>query len=213
MNHVKYYSHEVFSVLVLLLLTGSSIFVSPDLPQKIILVYAFLFLLHEWEENDYPGGFFDMLLGEVANFQPVPSGRKLRESRIGVYLLLTVLLFPPYFAHAHVWLVLPVVYLGIFEGLAHTLVIFAFKLNRRYTPGMITALCQITVSIIVLVVLAEKHLIKGWQYATGVPILIVGLMCMAIIGMRENHFKPTDMPKNVIRNFKAIWGKSTEELQ
>ena len=211
MRYLKYYSHEIFSVMILMLLTFSSVFVIPDITRRIALIYAFLFLLHEWEENNYPGGFFDMLFNEVAIIKPAPSGRALRESRIAVYLLLTVLIFPPYFAHKYIWLVLPIVYLGIFEGLAHTVVIYAFKLKRRYTPGMVTALCQITMSIIVLVYLSKEKLVQGWQYAIGVLIMIVGIVCMATIGMRANRFKPSDMPKMVIRNLKSIWGNDHRE--
>ncbi len=66
MRYLKYYSHEIFSVMILMLLTFSSVFVIPDITRRIALIYAFLFLLHEWEENNYPGGFFDMLFNEVA---------------------------------------------------------------------------------------------------------------------------------------------------
>ena len=204
MRRVMYYSHEIFSVLVLVLLTASAVFVTPDVPQAVVLVFAFLFLLHEWEENDYPGGFFDMLLREVANIRPVPSGARLRESRVGVYLLLSAFIFPPYFLHEHAWLVLPIVYLGIFEGIAHTLVIHVFRLKRRYTPGMVTALCQITASVAALVVLAGGHLIEGWQYAAAVLILIAGLACMATIGMTHNGLRPTDMPRMMLRNLRAV---------
>lgn len=207
MKFIRYYSHEIFSVLVLILLTWSAVFLTPDFAQKIILVYSFLFLLHEWEENNYPGGFFDMLIGEIARISPMPEPRQLRESRIGVYIPLSLFLFPAFFLHKYLWLVLPIVYLGIFEGLAHTLCIPIFKLNRRYTPGMCTALIQFVTSIYTLVLLAKTD-IAGWQWATAVLFFFIGFAIMVNIGMRLNHFKPTEMPKRIIANLKDTWGKN-----
>ena len=58
---IKYYSQEIYTVITLLLVTASAIFITPDFTQKVMLVYIFLFLLHEWEEGVYPGGFVDMM--------------------------------------------------------------------------------------------------------------------------------------------------------
>jgi hypothetical protein len=77
MKFIKHYNHEIYSVITLLLILFSAIFVIPNFTQKLALAYACIFLLHEWEENCYPGGFFDMMFGEVMHFDPVPAGKKL----------------------------------------------------------------------------------------------------------------------------------------
>jgi hypothetical protein len=205
MKFIKHYNHEIYTVITLLLLTLSAIFVTPDITQKLALAYAFLFLLHEWEENNYPGGFFDMLFGEVMNFKPMPSKEKIREARIFVYLLLITLTFIPYFAHTYTWLILPLVYLGIIEGLiGHTLSIKVFKMNRKYTPGMVTALCLLALSIFTLWYVIRGNLIMLWQYGVGLLIIIVGLFCMARFGMAVNGIKFSEVPKMIKRNLKEL---------
>lgn len=203
MKKIKYYSHEIYSVITMLLITLSAIFVKPDTTQKIILLYAFIFLLHEWEENNYPGGFFDVMFGEVMNIKPVPSGKKLREARIYVYILLITLTFVPYFFHNHLWFILPIVYLGLIEGTAHTMSIIAFKLDRKYTPGMATALVQFILSVCTLYYLISNSLINLWQYLAAIPLLILGLFFMAFNGMKENNINIKTVPEMVKKNFKS----------
>jgi hypothetical protein len=185
----------------------SAIFVIPDITQKLTLTYALVFLLHEWEENNYPGGFFDMMFGEIMNLKPVPSGDKLRGARMYVYILLITLTFIPYFFHTQIWLILPIVYLGLIEGFSHTMSIKIFKLNRKYTPGMITAVCQFSLSTFTLYYLIQGNLISLWQYAVGLLILIVGLFLMARFGMAANGIKFSQVPKMIRENFKRVRSK------
>ena len=65
MKFIKYYSLEIYTFFSLLLITISAIFVTPDITRQIILAYILLFVLHEWEEGHYPGGFIDMDAGEI----------------------------------------------------------------------------------------------------------------------------------------------------
>ncbi|MBR4092178.1 MAG: hypothetical protein IKK28_15215, partial [Mogibacterium sp.] len=60
MKFIKYYSLEIYTFITLLLITLSAIFVIPDITRKIILAYMLIFVLHEWEEGHYPGGFIDL---------------------------------------------------------------------------------------------------------------------------------------------------------
>jgi hypothetical protein len=205
MQFIKYYSHEIYTVITLLLISLSAIFVTPDSAQKLALAYALLFLLHEWEENNYPGSFFKMLFGEIIRLEPVPSGAKLKESRIYLYTMLIVLTFTPYFLHMHIWLLLPIVYLAIFEGFSHSLIMpKVFKLNRNYTPGMVTALIMSVMGIFTLFYIIQGYQIEIWQYIAAFPILIAGLAFMAIGGMRSNGINPREIPKRIKKNIQEL---------
>ena len=120
MKYIKYYSQEIYTVITLLLVTASAIYITPNFTQKVMLAYILLFLLHEWEEGVYPGGFVDMMMGEIINAGHLSTEQQQRESRIYIDVLLLILTFVPFFAHTHFWLVLPCVYLGFLEGFVHT---------------------------------------------------------------------------------------------
>jgi len=42
MKYIKYYSQEIYTVITLLLITASAIFITPDFTQKVVLVYIVL---------------------------------------------------------------------------------------------------------------------------------------------------------------------------
>ena len=203
---LRNYSQEIYSVITILCITLSAIFIRPDLTQQLALAYMFLFLLHMWEENVYPGGFFDMLFGEVIGIE-VPSEEKIIQGRVYVDLLVIFLTFLPYFGHMYAWLILPVAYLGLIEGFFHNCSIKIFKMNRTYTPGMVSGTCQFILSLYVFYTVIVSGSIEPWQYVAGLLITLLGLAFMQINGMRLNGIKPSTMPKLMINNLKRIHGK------
>ena len=208
MKFLRYYCHEIYSVITVLLILVSAIFVTPDSTQVLALVYAFLFLLHEWEENNYPGGFFNMLFGEIVGLNLDYSGDTLRESRRFVYILLIVFTFTPYIFHTYTWLILPIVYLGLVEGLSHSIVMPRVLLrDRRYTPGMVTAICQFIFSVGALGFIIYQGDVAVWQYIVSIFTLLLGLMFMAFNGIRSNGVNPKDIPKIAKKNIKALRSK------
>ena len=52
--------------------------------QKLVVIDAFLFILHEWEEGHYPGGFVNLIASLV---QINPSDEIKRASRIPAGIL------------------------------------------------------------------------------------------------------------------------------
>jgi len=206
MRAIKYYSQEIYTVITLLFLTLSAIFITPDAVQKLVLAYAFLFLLHEWEEGVYPGGFVDMMMGEIIHTGFL-STEQQRESRIYIDLLLLVLTFLPFFAHSRPWLVLPCVYLGLLEGFVHTASIKIFKLNRFYTPGMVTAVCQFVFSAVVLVWIIRAQMILPWQYLAAFLLLVCLFVCAQSQVAATNGMKYREMPKMIRANLKAVRAK------
>lgn len=62
--------------------------------QKFVLVYIFLFILHEWEEGKYPGGFVD-LISSMIEIDVNEEQRKASRIPTGILLLLfTIVPFP-----------------------------------------------------------------------------------------------------------------------
>ena len=60
------YNLEILSTLMFLFVTASAIFnVTPSITQKMLIAYVFLFTLHEWEENRFPGGFVKIMEGMI----------------------------------------------------------------------------------------------------------------------------------------------------
>jgi hypothetical protein len=206
MSFIKRYFHEIYSVITLLLITASAIFVVPDSIQKLALAFMLLFLLHEWEENNYPGGFFKNLFGDILTIDPVPHGEKLLAARVFVYLMLFLFTLPPYFAHTHAWLILPVTYLGILEGIAHNVAPRVFRLEKKYLPGVVTAVCQFILSAFTLWFLISNHLARPWQYIAGFLIFILGFFMMGRCGMGVNGIDFREVPGKAARNFKKRRG-------
>ena len=58
---IKYYALEIYTVISMLILVIAGILGDLSVIQKFVLVYIFLFILHEWEEGKYPGGFIEMI--------------------------------------------------------------------------------------------------------------------------------------------------------
>lgn len=203
MRFVKYYSLELYTVLSLLLIALSAIFVTPDVIQKFTLAYIFLFVLHEWEEGHYPGGFIDLITGLLGGGVEVSEETK-KGSRLytGIYLL--ALTFIPYFAHSYAWLILPAVFLGLWEGIVHVLGIKIFQRKRPYTPGMITAECELVMSICVLWYFASHNLATPLQVLAGIVLMILGFMCMQRALVHSIGRKYRELPGMMRENFKRI---------
>ena len=59
-----------------------------------VLVYIFLFILHEWEEGKYPGGFIEMISSMI---EIDVSEEQKKASRIPTGILLLLFTIVPFF--------------------------------------------------------------------------------------------------------------------
>ncbi|WP_165173799.1 HXXEE domain-containing protein [Adlercreutzia sp. ZJ242] len=207
MHFIRYYSEEIYSVITLFFLTLSAIFVTPaHLAQQLALAYALAFLLHEWEENVYPGGFVDMMVGEVMHADVAVTTEGKKTSRIYVDFLILVYVLVPYFLPEHLWLILPALYLGFLEGIVHTASIRIFKLHRRYTPGMLTAMLMFALSAFALALVVQSGAVEGWQYAVGALLLVATFVPIQRQVVRTNGMKYRDLPKMIRANLRRVHG-------
>lgn len=61
---IKHYALEIYTLISLGLLLAGTLMGSLSVIQKFVMVFNFLFVLHEWEEMHYPGEFINLIAGE-----------------------------------------------------------------------------------------------------------------------------------------------------
>lgn len=193
-NFIKNYALEIYTLISMVLLLVGGLMDDLSVIQKFVLVYTLLFILHEWEEARYPGGFADLIAKMLG--VNIPEIEK-RGSRIYAGILLLLFTYVPFFWDDCVIPVLATVSLGIFEGVVHALGIRLFNRKRPYTPGMVTAELELIVSIALIVYLNKHNLASGTDYAIGAAIMIASYImlqkCMTlIVGV-----KYSELPKRV----------------
>ena len=145
-----------------------------SLVQRIMLGYMFLYTLHEWEEARIPGGFYK-LMSKYFGIDLTPE--KEASAHIPVAVFLILITFVPFFIQQPLLALVPV-YLGIFEALVHVAGIKLHRLDKPYTPGMVTALCLGAASVFALVLFSRDHLLPGSAYAWGVLLMFVCFAAM-----------------------------------
>ncbi len=129
---VKHYALEIYTVIAMLLIVCAAMMGKLSVIQKLVVIDAFLFILHEWEEGHYPGGFANMVASLI---QVDVSDETKRASRVpaGILLLLSVV---PFICDDVPMITMTVATFGIIEGVVHTVGIRLFRMKRFYTPGM-----------------------------------------------------------------------------
>ena len=175
MKIILKYNLELLSLIMLGMIGFALIFV-PELSliQKFILGYMFLYTLHEWEESRIPGGFSKLM----AKFFGLNVSKEKEEiSHIPVAVLLVAITFIPFFWQNGVIALIPV-YLGIFEALVHVVGIKLHKMSKPYTPGMISALALLILSVCALVAFSKHGIVHGSDFALGILCMII---CFAMM--------------------------------
>ena len=90
------------------------------------------------EETRFPGGFADLM---VKFFRVKASVNQIAAAHIPVAVLLIVITFVPFFTQLPVLALVPI-YLGLFETFIHLVGIKLHKMEKPYTPGMVTGILQ-----------------------------------------------------------------------
>lgn len=193
------YNLEILTTLMFAFVTITSIFNSaPSITQKILVAYVFLFTLHEWEENRFPGGFSNIMEGMI--------GKKFSEdakelSHVPVIILLLLIHIIPYIFDSIVFFTLIPVFLGIFEGFVHTMGVKLSKADRFYTPGMVTAYMQLITSIFTIYYLFSNNIITTKDCMLGFISMFVSFAIMQNRVLAINGITYKDM-FNIIKSKK-----------
>ena len=173
---VRWYALEIYTLIALIFLTYMGVVGTTTFTQKAMAVYTLLFVLHEWEESRYPGGFLDNVVGKITGIL-APEELK-RASRIPTGILLLTFTMVPYFFDSQPLFLIVATNLCIFEGLIHIAGIWLAKLDAPYTPGMITAELELAAGIYVYAQLANSGLLHMSNIIWGVIIFIACFVAM-----------------------------------
>lgn len=189
---IKHYALEIYTVLAMLFMVFTSMMDGLSAVQRFVVVFNFLFILHEWEEGVYPGGFVD-LIARLIDKELTDDLR--RASRIPTSIFLISITLVPFIFDDTTMFAVAIATFGIFEGLVHTLGIKLFRLKKKYTPGMATAWVEAAVGISLLWYLAGNHLASWYDYVLGIIIFFAAFVTMQktltmMVGIRYR-----DMPR------------------
>lgn len=189
---IKHYALEIYTVLAMLFMVITSMMDGLSAVQRFVVAFNFLFILHEWEEGVYPGGFVD-LIARLIDKELTDDLR--RASRIPTSIFLISITLVPFIFDDNAMFAVSIATFGIFEGLVHTLGIKLFRLKRMYTPGMATAWLEAATGIFLLWYLANNHLAFWYDYVLGIIIFFATFVTMQktltmMVGIRYR-----DMPR------------------
>lgn len=159
---IKHYALETYTVVAMLLIVCAAMMAELSVVQKFVVVFTFLFILHEWEEDRYPGGFVDNI-AQLLQVK-VPEATK-RASRIPAGIFLLVYSIVPFVCHEQTFFVMMMAVFGCFEGVVHVLGIRLFGSKHFYTPGMVTALLELMTAIALITYLVTNDLGVWYDYA------------------------------------------------
>lgn len=188
---LKKYNLEFLSFLMFLMVTlSATVIPNVSITQKMLVVYMFLFTLHEWEENRFPGGFTDIMEGLI--------GKKFSDdakemSHIPVLILLLAIHIIPYIFDTVIILVLIPVFLGIFEGFVHTMGVKISKAEKFYTPGMITAYGMLAFSAFCVHYFASHNMASTKDFILGFVCMFASFAIMQNRVLAINGVKYSDM--------------------
>ena len=195
---IKYYALEIYTVLALSFIVAAAIIGNLSTVQKLVVVDALLFVLHEWEEGHYPGGFIKLISGLVGI---KVDDEMSRASRIPAGILLLTLSIVPCVFDTTPLIIVAVATFGFIECFVHTMGIRLFRMKRFYTPGMVTAGVEFVVSVMMIAYLAVNDIARWYDYVFGPLLMIVcfGLLqktMTLMVGIRYS-----DMPKMIRRQW------------
>ena len=191
---IKYYALEIYTVLALSFIVATAVIGNLSTVQKLVVVDALSFVLHEWEEGQYPGGFIKLISGLVGIRVDEDMSRA---SRIPAGILLLTLSIVPFVFDTTPLIIVAVATFGFIECFVHTMGIRLFHMKRFYTPGMVTAWLEFVVSVMMITYLAVNDIARWYDYVFGPLLMIVcfGLLqktMTLMVGIRYS-----DMPKMI----------------
>ena len=172
MKKVIRYNLEIFSVIMLICcLITVVLWKNMSLVRRLSSGYMLLYVLHEWEEGRFPGGFYDLFFGRV--------GAEVKGDRYAMHvpaavMIIVFTILPWIFDHVYL-LLIPPIGLSLFEGFIHTVGIKLMKMKKPYTPGMITAWMMFAFAVYSINVLPPMGT-KTWL--PGIALLLLEFICM-----------------------------------
>ena len=162
-NFNKYSLYCLTAYAILLLVIAMVMWNSLLIIQKIIIIATCIVTLHEWEEQRFPGGFFE-LMSRIwqLDLSNIDLHDMYAKPDIFIFAITCLaLIFPN-----ALFLSCAVLLLGVFEGFIHIMGIKLAKLERPYTPGMITGefFAVFSISCIIFLFVAGRTVLMDWIF-------------------------------------------------
>lgn len=198
---IRRYALEIYTVLAMLFMVVTSFMNGLSTIRLFVVVFNFLFILHEWEEGAYPGGFVD-LISSLIEVDLTDDLRRASRIPTGVFLVAVTLL--PFIFDSIPLFSVTIAVFGCFEGFVHVMGIKIFGLKKKYTPGMVTSLMEAVVGIGLICYLAVNHLAAWYDYVGGILLFFICFASMQktltlMVGIRYR-----DMPKLIKKQIKRM---------
>ena len=198
---IRRYALEIYTVLAMLFMVVTSFMIVLSTIRLFVVVFNFLFILHEWEEGAYPGGFVD-LISSLIEVDLTDDLRRASRIPTGVFLVAVTLL--PFIFDSIPLFSVTIAVFGCFEGFVHVMGIKIFGLKKKYTPGMVTALMEAVVGIGLICYLAVNHLAAWYDYVGGILLFFICFASMQKTLTRMVGIRYRDMPKLIKKQIKRM---------
>lgn len=198
---IRRYALEIYTVLAMLFMVVTSFMNGLSTIRLFVVVFNFLFILHEWEEGAYPGGFVD-LISSLIEVDLTDDLRRASRIPTGVFLVAVTLL--PFIFDSIPLFSVTIAVFGCFEGFVHVMGIKIFGLKKKYTPGMVTALMEAVVGIGLICYLAVNHLAAWYDYVGGILLFFICFASMQKTLTLTVGIRYRDMPKLIKKQIKRM---------
>lgn len=165
------------------------------LTQKCVVVITVVVTLHEWEEQRFPGGFFDLMTKKMGiTATPEQMTRMLAKPDLLMFVLTALALV----AKDVAFFSIAAIFFGIVEGLVHIAGIKLVSTEKPYTPGMITGVIYAVVSIVSIVLLAQHGTLGAIDWILGALWLIVCFVVMELSVWRAAGLNPSQIRERMM---------------
>lgn len=204
---VKYNLEIMSAVLAVFITVGALQWSELSVLRQMTVIFMGLYVLHEWEESRFPGGFYRIFFSKCT-IDPSVSEERLHLP-VAVYLLV-ILPIPFIFDDTAAFALVPLI-LALFEGFIHTAGIVIHQLKKPYSPGMITAWAMFGYAIGMIRRLDAQVEMSAKEWIFGVILTAVSFMIMETrfmkgAGITVGEFR-TNMKSYMLGRIKGGKGK------
>lgn len=174
---IKKYNLQIFILIVAILtIYDLANWNSLSLVRKLVNVFAVLGILHEIEEKYWPGGFMELMLKKLkVNISDFDT----ETANMNVVIFWLVYLFLGYVFDNMIFFVMMTVVLSLFEAFIHTAGIKIHKLDKAYTPGLVTAWLMAIVAVYAIIQFNSLNMIHPTDYIIGFVLFVITFIMLA----------------------------------
>lgn len=164
---------------------------------QVILIYSFMALLvHQFEEYAFPGGFPSITNGVVMGEKKTPDRYPLNANQCfisNVFLAYPFYLIPVFLPHV-IWLGLAQVFLGMFQLIAHGVVV-NIRLKMPYNPGLgAVVFLHMPIGIYYIWYVTNNHLATTKDFVIGFVAFIIAAILLFLLPIRLMASRETQYP-------------------